>query len=359
MKTISVPLQSRSYPIWVDNGLLHSLPKLLEPMNQGQNWIIFSQNEIYLQFGIDLEKAMKNNGFNVSFILIPNGEQAKSLNVMEKLFSKLLQLNCDRSSTFLAFGGGVVGDLTGFLAAIFMRGVDYIQIPTTLLAMVDSSIGGKTGVNLSEGKNLIGAFWQPKAVVIDPLLLNTLPKREFSSAMGEIIKYGAILDKKLFVKVSENLDVLLNKNDDSLILDIIISCATIKSRIIVEDEREQGKRRLLNFGHTIGHALETYLGFGNIRHGEAVSYGMLLASKLSLKFSNFNEESHSFLNDTILKLPLPVLPKINNEKLLLILENDKKKMGDKHNFILLNSIGSAVVNNTVDSKSIINVLEQL
>ena len=171
MKTINVPLQSRSYPIWVDNGLLNLLPNLLGSMNQGQKWVIFSQDEIYLKYGFDLEKAFKKNNFNISPILIPNGEKAKSLSVIEQLLSRLLDLKCDRSSIFLALGGGVVGDITGFLSAIFMRGVDYIQIPTTLLAMVDSSIGGKTGVNLLKGKNLVGAFRQPKAVVIDPLLL--------------------------------------------------------------------------------------------------------------------------------------------------------------------------------------------
>ena len=359
MKTIRVSLASQSYPIWVDNGLLNSLPQLFAPMNQGQNWVIFSQDEIYQKFGIDLEIILKKNGFNVSFILIPNGEEAKSLIEMGKLFSKLLQLNCDRSSTFLALGGGVVGDLTGFMAAIFMRGVDYIQIPTTLLAMVDSSIGGKTGINLCEGKNLIGAFWQPKAVVVDPLLLNTLPKREFTSAMGEIIKYGAILDKKLFMKVVDNLDDLLNADDSELISDIIVNCAEIKSKIVVEDEKENGKRKILNFGHTIGHALETCFGFEKIRHGEAVSYGMLLASRLSLKFSGLNQKSHELLADTIGRLPLPDLPKLNNEKILSILSNDKKNKNGKYGFILLNEIGSAVIKDEVDKKSIINVLEEL
>ena len=359
MKTIRVSLQSQSYPIWIDNGLLNSLPQLFAPMNQGQNWVIFSQDEIYKKFGKDLENVLKKNGFNVSFILIPNGEEAKSLIVMEKLFSKLLQFNCDRSSIFLALGGGVVGDLTGFMAAVFMRGVDYIQIPTTLLAMVDSSIGGKTGVNLCEGKNLIGAFWHPKAVVVDPLLLNTLPKREFTSAMGEIIKYGAIMDKKLFMKVVDNLDNLLNAGKNELISDIIVNCAEIKSKIVEEDEKEYGKRKILNFGHTIGHALETYLGFKNIRHGEAVSYGMLLASRLSLQFSELNERSHELLTDTIARLPLPDLPKLNNEKILSILSNDKKNKNGKYGFVLLSEIGSAIMKNGVDEKSIINVLEKL
>ena len=359
MKTINVPLQSRSYPIWLDNGLLNLLPDLLESMNRGQKWVIFSQDKIYLKYGVDLEKALKKNNFNVSFILIPDGEKAKSLSVIEQLLSRLLDLKCDRLSIFLALGGGVVGDITGFLSAIFMRGVDYIQIPTTLLAMVDSSIGGKTGVNLLQGKNLVGAFWQPKVVVIDPLLLNTLPKREFTSAMGEIIKYGVTLDKSVFIKIIENLDTLLNKTNDSLILDIIINCAKIKSQIIVEDEKEKGRRRILNFGHTDGHALETFLGFEKIRHGEAVSYGMLFACKLSMEFSNLSQKDFDLINSTILRLPLPILPKLNKEEISSILLNDKKNKLGKFNFILLNTIGKTMISNEIDLDAINNIMEKI
>ena len=180
MKTISVPLQSNSYPIWIDYGLLKNLKNLLKPMNQGQNWVIFSQNEIYLKYGKDLENSLYINGFKTVYISIPDGENAKSLKVMEGIFSKLLKANCDRSSTFLALGGGVVGDLTGFLASTFMRGVNYIQIPTSLLAIVDSSIGGKTGINTSEGKNFIGSIYQPQGVLVDPTILNFLSNKIIS-----------------------------------------------------------------------------------------------------------------------------------------------------------------------------------
>ena len=199
MQTISVPLNNRSYPIWIEKGLLTKLPELLKPMNQGQKWVIFSQNEIINLYGNSLYKGLRSAGFQVELVVLSNGEKAKSLNKLEGIFSQLIGIDCDRSSTFLALGGGVVGDATGFIAASFMRGVDYIQIPTTLLAMVDSSIGGKTGVNLPEGKNLVGAIWQPKAVVIDIELLKSLPEREITSAMGEILKYGAILDRNFFI----------------------------------------------------------------------------------------------------------------------------------------------------------------
>ncbi|SVC03270.1 uncharacterized protein METZ01_LOCUS256124, partial [marine metagenome] len=185
-------------------------------MNQGQVWVIFSQEGIFSQHGHTIEDALQSRGFKTTYIQMPEGEEAKSLTSMAKAFSHILAAGCDRSSTFLALGGGVVGDVIGFLAATFMRGVDYIQIPTTLLAMVDSSIGGKTGINLPEGKNLVGAFWQPKAVAIDPELLNSLPKREVTSALGEIIKYGAILDRGLFDLISENLDDLLDLSNPPL-----------------------------------------------------------------------------------------------------------------------------------------------
>ena len=286
MQTISVPLQNRSYPIWIEKGLLTNLPELLKPMNQGQKWVIFSQNEIISLYGNSLCKGLKSAGFQVELVVLPNGEKAKSLNELEGIFSQLIGMGCDRSSTFLALGGGVVGDATGFIAASFMRGVDYIQIPTTLLAMVDSSIGGKTGVNLPDGKNLVGAIWQPKAVVIDIELLKSLQEREITSAMGEVLKYGAILDRNLFEVVAENLNDILNLSKSELLTEVISRCVKLKVDVVVGDEREGGKRRILNFGHTIGHALETHFGFDILRHGEAVAYGMLAVESFQMKMKD-------------------------------------------------------------------------
>ena len=359
MQTISVPLQSRSYPIWIDNGILKTLPELLQPMNQGQVWVIFSQEGIFSQHGHTIEDALQSRGFKTTYIQMPEGEEAKSLTSMAKAFSHILAAGCDRSSTFLALGGGVVGDVIGFLAATFMRGVDYIQIPTTLLAMVDSSIGGKTGINLPEGKNLVGAFWQPKAVVIDPEILETLPERELTSAMGEVIKYGAILDRELFDMVSNNMDDLLTANNSSLLLEVIICCAKLKADVVAADEREGNKRRILNFGHTIGHALETHFGFDIIRHGEAIAYGMIAAGKLSIEHSKFMSENYKTLKNTIQKLPLPALPKYDTEEIMKIMQNDKKVQARSLHFILLEDIGNAVVQHNVNDQSIINALEDL
>ena len=359
MQIISVPLQNRSYPIWIKQGILTNLSELLKPMNQGQKWVIFSQNKIISLYGNLLYKGLKSAGFQVELIVLLDGEKAKTLNELEKIFSKLIGMGCDRSSTFLALGGGVVGDATGFIAASFMRGVDYIQIPTTLLAMVDSSIGGKTGVNLPEGKNLVGAIWQPKAVVIDIKLLKSLQEREITSAIGEIIKYGVILDRKLFDLISDNLDALLDFSNTALFTEVIGRCAKLKADIVADDEREGDKRRILNFGHTVGHALETHFGFDTLRHGEAIAYGMMAAGKLSVESAGFKSEKYDYLKNTVQRLPLPKLPDFNPAEILTIMKNDKKVQSGNLHFILLEDIGVAVVQKNINEESIVNVVEDL
>ena len=328
-------------------------------MNHGQKWVVFSQDGIFRLYGNEFLDDLKAAGFNVNTILLPDGEKAKSLSVLVDVYSQLIKMGCDRSSTFLALGGGVVGDAAGFIAATFMRGVDYIQIPTTLLAMVDSSIGGKTGVNLPAGKNLVGAIWQPKAVVIDPKLLESLPEREISSAMGEVIKYGAILDRDLFDLLSSNLKDLLKLANPELLTEVIGICAKLKADVVAEDERESDKRRILNFGHTIGHALETHFGFDNLRHGEAIAYGMLAAGRISIEELRFKKENFELLQEIIGKLPLPALPEFEPEEILQIMQRDKKVKDGKIHFVLLEEIGKAVIVNDVEKKTIINALECL
>ena len=328
-------------------------------MNHGQKWVVFSQDGIFRLYGNEFLDDLKAAGFNVNTILLPDGEKAKSLSVLDDVYSQLIKMGCDRSSTFLALGGGVVGDAAGFIAATFMRGVDYIQIPTTLLAMVDSSIGGKTGVNLPAGKNLVGAIWQPKAVVIDPKFLESLPEREISSAMGEVIKYGAILDRDLFDLLSSNLKDLLKLANPELLTEIISICAKLKADVVAEDEREGDKRRILNFGHTIGHALETHFGFDALRHGEAIAYGMLAAGRISIEELRFKKENFELLQEIIGKLPLPALPEFEPEEILQIMQRDKKVKDRKIHFVLLEEIGKAVIVNDVEKKTIINALECL
>ena len=328
-------------------------------MNQNQKWVIFSQNAIISLYGNNLRESLKSAGFQVELVVLPDGEKAKSLSALEGIFSQLMEMGCDRSSTFLALGGGVVGDAAGFIAGTFMRGVDYIQIPTTLLAMVDSSIGGKTGVNLPAGKNLVGVIWQPKAVVIDPKLLESLPEREISSAMGEVIKYGAILDRDIFDLISSNLEDLLKLANPELLAKVIGRCAKLKADVVAEDEREGGKRRILNFGHTIGHALETNFGFDTLRHGEAIAYGMLAAGKLSIEDGRMKNEDFELLEEIIGKLPLPVLPEFDPNDILQIMQRDKKVRDRKIHFVLLEELGKAVIVDDVAKRSIINAMEGL
>jgi len=359
LQTISIPLQSRSYPIWIENGLINKLSELFAPLNQGQIWVIFSQEKIFNNYGATLVNNFKNAGFRIESVILSDGEESKSLSSLEEIYSQLINHHCDRSSTFIALGGGVVGDVTGFIAATFMRGVDYFQIPTTLLAMVDSSIGGKTGVNLPYGKNLVGTIWHPKAVVIDPDILISLPQREVTSALGEVIKYGAILDKELFNLISENLDNLINLKNTTLLAKVIARCAKLKAEIVAEDEREQGKRRILNFGHTVGHALETHFGFDTLRHGEAIAYGMLAAGMLSINYSGLKVDDYKLLHDAIQKLHLPLLPKFDTKVILNIMQNDKKVQSGSLHFILLEDIGSAIVQENISEQSIINILGDL
>ena len=328
-------------------------------MNQGQKWVVFSQNEIFNLYGNKLIDDLNSSGFQVEKVILLDGERAKSLSTLEDVYSQLIELECHRSSTFIALGGGVVGDATGYIAATFMRGVDYIQIPTTLLAMVDSSIGGKTGVNLLAGKNLVGAIWQPKTVVIDPDLLSSLPKREVTSAMGEVIKYGAIFDRDLFDLISSNLEDLLKLVNPELLTEVIGRCAKLKADVVAEDEREGDKRRILNFGHTIGHALETHFGFDTLRHGEAIAYGMLAAGRISIEELRFKKENFELLQEIIGKLPLPALPEFEPEEILQIMQRDKKVKDGNIHFVLLEEIGKAVIVNDVEKKTIINALECL
>ena len=359
MNEINVNLKNNPYSIFIENELSNKIDRILNPFNNGQQWVIFSQKFIFEKYGQDIEKKLSNSGFKVDKIILVDGESAKSLSLLENIYSQLITFGCSRDSTFIALGGGVIGDLTGFIAATFMRGVQYVQIPTTLLAMVDSSIGGKTGVNISKGKNLVGSIYQPLVVIIDPRFLHTLPNREIISGMGEVIKYGLALDSKLFQFLNENMDNIINLSSEQVIEEVVIRCAQLKTEIIIEDEFENDRRRILNFGHTIGHAFETYFNYDLLRHGEAVAYGMIAAAQLSVWFSNLSEDNYNRLVNLIENLSLPKLLDFESSKILKMIKNDKKvKLGDVH-FILLNDIGSTVIKNDIDDTSIIKVIESL
>ena len=335
MKTIEVHLGKRSYPIYMESNLLMKIPSILSKKNIGQKWIIISQHRLMELFGFELMSLLKENKFNVDFITLPMGETAKSLNEYSRVIGQMIELGCDRSSTILALGGGVVGDVSGFSAASFMRGIKYYQIPTSLLAMVDSSIGGKTGINTPEGKNLIGFIYQPQGVLVDPTILNFLSKEEVKSGLGEVIKYGAIRDKSFFNDISEWLDDIESFPFEKA----IYRACKIKAEIVSLDEQEVGLRRLLNFGHTIGHALEANLGYGKIRHGEAIALGMKCSGWISEQLNFMSESENQFLVQTIDKLTLPSTSKMDYDSILSFVKKDKKVRNGVLHFVVLDALG--------------------
>ena len=355
MKSVQVNLGSRSYPIHVKSGLLKKTASILSDQNHGQKWVIISQYNLMDLFGFDLMTVLNESGFNCDFITLPVGEASKSLNEFSRVISQMVEFGCDRKTTIIALGGGVVGDVSGFVASSFMRGIDYYQIPTTLLAMVDSSIGGKTGINIAEGKNLVGAIYQPKGVLIDPVILESLPQEEVFAGLGEIIKYGAIWDKAFLIDISTWLEDI----DSFPFEDAIRKSCKIKAEVVSKDEREGDLRRILNFGHTIGHALESHLGYGKIRHGEAVALGMKCAGFISQKLNLLSKEELSTLNQTINRLPLPQLPHINGNHLMPFIKMDKKSEKGVLNFVLLDGLGNALCSTDVTEELIQESLKVL
>ena len=355
MKSVQVNLGSRSYPIHVKSGLLKKTASILSDQNHGQKWVIISQYNLMDLFGFDFMTVLNESGFNCDFITLPVGEASKSLNEFSRVISQMVEFGCDRKTTIIALGGGVVGDVSGFVASSFMRGIDYYQIPTTLLAMVDSSIGGKTGINIAEGKNLVGAIYQPKGVLIDPVILESLPQEEVFAGLGEIIKYGAIWDKAFLIDISTWLEDI----DSFPFEDAIRKSCKIKAEVVSKDEREGDLRRILNFGHTIGHALESHLGYGKIRHGEAVALGMKCAGFISQKLNLLSKEELSTLNQTINRLPLPQLPHINGNHLMPFIKMDKKSEKGVLNFVLLDGLGNALCSTDVTEELIQESLKVL
>ena len=355
MKTIQMKLGQRSYSIIIENDLIKSLGDYLKNKNTNQKWVIISQNAIMNHYGNDLFSQLEESGFDINKISIDDGEGSKDLNIYTQIISQLLEFNCDRTTIILALGGGVVGDIAGFVASTYMRGVKYYQIPTTLLAMVDSSIGGKTGLNYLKTKNIIGTIYQPDSVLIDPNLLSTLPKSETISGIGEIIKYGAIKDKGFLTKLSE----WVNDLNNFPFLDAIRRCCEIKAEVVSLDENENDLRRILNFGHTVGHALESHIGYNNIKHGEAISYGMKCSSWISREKGLISDNEYNFMIGIITKLPLPKLGKINHEEIIQYINFDKKHKNGKLSFILLNGLGNTKISTDISKELIYESLKVL
>lgn len=330
-----------SYDILIDENLLSKIPKDLKKNKIGNKYLIITDTNIKPLFGDKLLFLMKKEGLDTSLISFKAGEQSKNLSVFEELIKKTHNLNLDRSSAILALGGGVVGDIAGFVASTYMRGINYVQIPTSLLAMVDSSIGGKVAADLPTGKNIVGNFHQPKKVYIDVSLLNNLPKKELVNGLSEIIKHALIKDKDLFNFIEKNMDKIIGKDKQTLINLIKRNCE-IKARIVEQDEKEKGPRKLVNYGHTVGHALETLTNYKKYSHGEAIAMGMAVAGRVANKIGLLSKEELTEQNNLLKKAGLETkIPNIDSSKLINELKKDKKVVGGKLEFVLLEQIGKA------------------
>ena len=340
MQTLTVNLGDRSYPIFVGSGLLLRAGELLQQAGlRGKVAVI--TNPTVAQLYLDAtSEALTSAGFQVIPVLVPDGEDHKDLKSLAAIYDRLIADRLERRSCVLALGGGVIGDLAGFAAATYLRGVPYVQFPTTLLAQVDSSVGGKTGVNHQDGKNLIGAFYQPRLVLIDVEVLRSLPRRELIAGLAEVIKYGIIEDPGLFHLLEQELNGLIGL-DRELLIQVIATCCGIKARVVEKDEREDDYRAVLNFGHTIGHALEAATGYTRFLHGEAVAIGMAKASAISVQQGFCDRSSLERICNLIKKggLPLEIPPEIPMERLIHGMEVDKKSAGGKIKFVMCNGIG--------------------
>ncbi|MBL9129341.1 MAG: 3-dehydroquinate synthase, partial [Verrucomicrobiales bacterium] len=272
MRTVQVSLGTRSYPILVGGNLLGSLGRRCRALEFAHRCALIADANVAPRFGHVAMASLKDAGFDPALVTVPAGEQAKRLKVVERCFDQLAAHRLERKSFVVAVGGGVTGDLAGFVAASYLRGIAFVQVPTTLLAQVDSSVGGKVGVNLAAGKNLVGAFHQPRLVLCDLDALGTLPDREFRAGLAEVIKYGILADAKLFVRLEKDLDRLLAR-DPAVLAPVVARCCEIKAEVVAEDETETGRRATLNYGHTLGHAIEAITAYGRYLHGEAISIG--------------------------------------------------------------------------------------
>ena len=346
MKTLNVELGDRSYPIYIGKNILGNPELMTSHLTDDQVLIVTNTTVAPLY----LEKTL--NGFRgrqCESVILPDGEQYKNLEVLNTIFDELIAQRFNRQVTLVALGGGVIGDMTGFAAACYQRGVNFIQIPTTLLAQVDSSVGGKTGVNHPLGKNMIGAFHQPVSVIADTDTLTTLDDRQLSAGLAEVIKYGLIRDKSFFSWLESNMDKLLARDSTALSYAIERSCQ-IKADVVSEDEKEQNIRAILNLGHTFGHAIETGTGYTEWLHGEAVAVGMIMASDMSMRLGWLTTDDIQRIDNLIDKANLPTRApaKVTTDRFLQLMEVDKKVVAGRLRLVLLKSIGSAVVTDDFD-----------
>ena len=343
MRTVTGALGSRSYPILIGEGALSKLGRQCTSAALGKRCAVITDTHVGPLFGSSALESLRKSGFDPVQITVPAGEKSKSLDVVSKCYDLMAAHRLERTAFVVALGGGVVGDLAGFVAATYLRGIAFVQVPTTLLAQVDSSVGGKVGVNLKAGKNLVGAFHQPRLVLCDLRTLSTLPDREFRAGLAEVIKYGVIFDAAFFEKLESNLPSLLRKSP-KLLAEVVARCCEIKAEVVGQDETETGLRAILNFGHTIGHAIEAVFRYGAYLHGEAISIGQVAAAMLSSRMSTFPAADVERVRRLFEHVGLPTQITLGDsqwKKLEAAMRLDKKVSGGAVKFVLSERLGAA------------------
>ena len=358
VRIVNVPLGARSYEIKIGPGLLSELGRHCARLKLGNRCAVISDRNVAPRFARVVQQSLKKAGFDSVLITVPAGETAKSLKVVEHCYDALAKHRLERKSFIVALVGGVVGDLAGFVAATYLRGIAFVQVPTTLLAQVDSSVGGKVGVNLKSGKNLVGAFHQPRLVLCDINTLKTLPLRELRAGLAEVIKYGIIYDAELFKRLERDLKKLLRREPKTL-TDVIARCCEIKADVVGQDETESGLRAILNFGHTIGHAIENISGYGKYLHGEAISIGQVAAAKISGVVLDMTIQDAERIAKIFRAAGLPTqirLTPVQLKKLLAAMRLDKKVSAGEIKFVLAKRIGEVIWNQKVSDELVVNAL---
>jgi len=349
---IDVVAPSRSYVVTIADGLIGDLPRLLDEAQAPARRFVVSSPLVWRFHGAALVRVLRD----AEPILVPDGERFKQLPTVARIYDALVRANPDRAATLVTFGGGVIGDMAGFAAATYLRGIALVHVPTTLLAQVDAAIGGKVGVNHLLGKNLIGAFYQPHAVAVDPLVLGTLPRREFRAGLYEVVKYGMTSSRALFDRVAKERKAIFARTPEALTPIIAESCR-IKADVVAKDERESGPRRILNFGHTAGHAIEAVTKYRRFRHGEAVGYGMLVAAELARARGALAETDRKALADIIASLgPLPPIADISSTQMIDAMQHDKKMVAGRLHFVLPTTIGATTIVDDVTEREIRSAL---
>jgi 3-dehydroquinate synthase len=359
LQRVRVELGDRSYEIIIGGGLLPRVGEFLQPLGFGKHGVIITDSNVEALYAGPLRDTLKRAGYDTKVLSVPAGEESKSLRQATRLLRRLPALGLDRQSFVLALGGGVVGDLAGFVAATYLRGLALVQVPTSLLAQVDSSVGGKVGVNLPQGKNLVGAFHQPRIVLADMDTLKTLPEHELRAGFAEVIKHGAIRDAEFFAWLERERNRILSLEPEA-VAHAIRRCCEIKAEVVSADEREAGLRAILNFGHTIGHAMEALVEYVGLLHGEAIALGMYCTAKLSVKRAGLAEQEAQRLCDLIEAAGLPTRlgEQFALDDLMAAMRLDKKARGGKLRFVLLKRLGEAVVSDAVTDADIEEVVNE-